>query len=192
MDESVPMWPKESSSVQKSPKVDRKVDGWIEDLAGAICDPIIVMPGGWGDTLPDWVKGQIKIERLLENMAALHEHREITATDAEAMAYLYTASLEGPMDGDWVQIYLYISSKTMKAASKAEPPKDILVEKLTPDQERDLKHLKFWIYERRVKHRHEKNAEERRAEKSATSEEKQVKPAAKKEQPVLMESMFKF
>ena len=29
---------------------ERKVDGWIDDVVGALCDPIIVMPGGWEKT----------------------------------------------------------------------------------------------------------------------------------------------
>lgn len=42
----------------------------ISDLVGTFTDPIIVFPGGWGDTLPDWIKTQIALERLAENMKA--------------------------------------------------------------------------------------------------------------------------
>ena len=31
----------------------------IEDLVGVFTDPLIVFPGGWGDTLPDWIKTEI-------------------------------------------------------------------------------------------------------------------------------------
>ena len=30
-------------------RIDRETDGWISDLVGSLTDPIIVMPGGWGD-----------------------------------------------------------------------------------------------------------------------------------------------
>ena len=43
----------------------KREDKWIDDLVGAIADPIIVFPGGWMDTLPDWIKPQITLERLL-------------------------------------------------------------------------------------------------------------------------------
>jgi hypothetical protein len=40
-----------------------KGDGWIGDLVGAICDPLIVYPGGWEDSLPDWLKKKVTTDR---------------------------------------------------------------------------------------------------------------------------------
>ena len=135
---------------------ERKVDGWIDDVVGALCDPIIVMPGGWGEDLPDWLKKRVTVERLCENLLALKEGRELTATDAEAACYLFTASLEAPMGDDWTQIYLYVAGDEMKSEAKSEMPADIKVEALTEYQWRELKQLKNWIYEQRVKHRKDK------------------------------------
>lgn len=84
---------------------DAIVDKGISDIIGALVDPIIVMPGGWGDTLPDWIKGAITLERLIMNIGALAGEK-MTGTDAEACAYLYTASLTAPPSRDWTQIYL--------------------------------------------------------------------------------------
>ncbi len=84
-----------------------QIEKGISEMVGALTDPILVFPGGWGDTLPDWVKTQITLERLVMNMRAL-KGEEMTGTDAEACAYLYTASLTAPMDDDWTQIYLYV------------------------------------------------------------------------------------
>ena len=83
----------------------------ISDFVGTFADPIIVYPGGWGDTLPEWLKNAITLERLEINIRA-SKGEEPTGTDAEACAYLYTAGLTAPMDHDWSQIYLYIVSKT--------------------------------------------------------------------------------
>ena len=140
---------------------DRKVDGWIDDIVGALVDPIIVMPGGWGDDLPEWLRNRVTLERLGENIVALREGRELTATDAEAACYLFTASLTAPMGSDWTQIYLYVAGGEMKD----KMPEDIKVESLTESQWRDLKHLKDWIYQQRVKHRKEKQRGERRQAK---------------------------
>ena len=140
---------------------DRKVDGWIDDLVGALVDPIIVMPGGWGDDLPEWLRTRVTLERLGENIVALREGRELTATDAEAACYLFTASLTAPMGSDWTQIYLYVAGGEMKD----KMPEDIKVESLTESQWRDLKQLKDWIYQQRVKHRKEKQRGERRQAK---------------------------
>ena len=65
------------------------IDKGISEIAGVFTDPIIVFPGGWGDTLPEWLKKAITLERLEMNMRAL-KGEVMTGTDAEACAYLYT------------------------------------------------------------------------------------------------------
>ena len=153
---------------------ERKVDGWIDDIVGALVDPIIVMPGGWGDDLPEWLRNRVTLERLGENIVALREGRELTATDAEAACYLFTASLTAPMDHDWHEIYLYVAGGEMKD----KMPEDIKVESLTESQWRDLKQLKDWIYQQRIKHRKEKQRGERRqAKEEAKAKELETRAA---------------
>ena len=48
-----------------------KVEKGISDIVGALSDPIIAFPGGWGDTIPKWLKNAITLERLVMNMKAL-------------------------------------------------------------------------------------------------------------------------
>jgi len=152
---------------------ERKVDGWIDDIVGALFDPIIVMPGGWGDDLPEWLRTRVTLERLAENIVATRENREITATDAEAACYLFTASLTAPIGGDWTQIYLYVAGGEMKD----KMPEDLKVEALTESQWRDLKELKNWIYRQRVKHRKEKSQREHRETKGeANTKELETRP----------------
>ena len=147
---------------------EREAEKGISEIVGVFCDPIIVMPGGWGDTLPDWIKGAITLERLIENIK-LTKGEEMTGTDAEACAYLYTASLEAPMDSDWSQIYLYIATKVIEKQRTPQTgvamPEDIRVESLNRNQEDDLNRLKRWIYERRIKNRQERDRGERRQKK---------------------------
>jgi len=140
--------------------LNNRIDNQIDELVGALMDPIIVSPGGWGDTLPDWIKGEIQLERLAQNMKAL-KGEKLTATDAEVCAYLYTRSLEASMDSDWTQIYLYVTGKVIARAKNTEIPEDIKVDSLRDDQVRDLQELKNWIYQRRLKHRQEKRRSER-------------------------------
>jgi hypothetical protein len=161
---------------------DAILDKGISDIVGVFFDPIIVFPGGWGDTLPEWLKHSITMERLVMNMKAL-KGEEMTGTDAEACAYLYTASLTQPMDHDWGQIYLYVAGKVYKGwrskDSGVEFPDDIRVESLTKEQENDLNRLKEWIYRTRTRARQEKDRAERRQQK----EEEAAKRKA--EQPAL-------
>ena len=162
---------------------ERKVDGWISDLVGALCDPIVVMPGGWGEDIPEWLRTKITMERLCENMLAIKEGREPTATEAEAAWYLSSASLTGPLSHDWTQIYLYVATGLLKKEAGKEIPNDIKVESLTEYQWRELKHLKNWIYEQRVKHRKEK-------ERGIRREERQAQEQTKEESKVIQGSFF--
>jgi len=156
------------------------IDKGISDIVGVFTDPIIVFPGGWGDTLPDWLKNAITLERLAMNMRAL-KGEEPTGTDAEACAYLYTAALTNPMDHDWTQIYLYIATQTYRRWSKNEMPSDIAVDSLNDEQRRDLNRLKEWLYRKRTQIRLDRDRAERRQKR----EEEVAKRKA--EQPALFE-----
>ncbi len=149
----------------------------ISDLVGCLADPIIVFPGDWGDTLPEWLKNAITLERLRMNMKAL-KGEEMTGTDAEACAYLNTVSLTQPMDHDWTQIYLYIATKTYTRWKKTEMPEDIRVESLRDDQMADLNRLKEWLYRKRIQVRQERDRAERRQKKEEeVARRKQEQPA---------------
>jgi hypothetical protein len=93
------------------------IDKGISEIVGVFTDPIVVFPGGWGDTLPEWLKNAITLERLEMTMKLL-KGEEIVGTDAEACAYLMTLSLTQPMDSDWTQIYLYVASQAYKRWGK--------------------------------------------------------------------------
>ena len=163
----------------------QKIEKGISDIVGVFTDPIIVYPGGgWEDTIPDWIKQAITLERLVMNMKAL-KGEEPTGTDAEALAYLYPASLSFPLGHDWTQIYLYLGSKVMQYHNpfqKEEPfPDDIKVESLDDGQMRDLNRLKAWIYKKRVDVRQERDRAERRQKKEEEA------PARKVLQPALFD-----
>ena len=140
---------------------EKQLEKGISEIVGVFTDPILVFPGGWGDTLPEWLKNAITLERLAMNMKAL-KGEEMTGTDAEACAYLYTAALTQPMDHDWTQIYLYIAGKTYTRWKKNEIPEDIQVESLRDDQMADLNRLKAWLYHKRTTVREERDRAERR------------------------------
>jgi hypothetical protein len=153
----------------------------ISELVGAIADPIIAFPGGWGGTIPDWLKNAITLERLEMVMREL-KGEEPTGTDAEACAYLYTTALTQPLDRDWGEIYLYIATKVYSRWGKSEMPQDIKVESIRDDQKAELNRLKRWLYQQRTRARVEKDRAERR----------QKTEAAKTELEVMQPSMFDF
>ncbi|MBA7690225.1 hypothetical protein ES703_98749 [subsurface metagenome] len=156
------------------------IEKGISDLVGCLTDPVIVFPGGWGDTLPEWLKTAITLERLEVNMRAL-KGEEMTGTDAEACAYLYTAALTQPMDHDWGQIYLYIATKTYRRWGKSEMPGDITVDSITDYQMSELKRLKEWLCRRRTQARQETERAGRRRKREEEAARR------KAEQPALFE-----
>lgn len=157
-----------------------KSDDWISELAGVFCDPIIVT-GAWADTLPPWLTGAIRMERLIENVRA--KEGDMMATDAEACAYLSTASLDHPIDHEWTTIFLYVTTKVYERHrtkdSGVRMPDDVRVDSLDKYHEDLLRKLKRDIYETRVKARRERGVAERRENREAEAEKKRL------EQPLL-------
>ena len=156
---------------------EKQVEKGISEIVGVFCDPIIVFPGGWGDTLPEWIKTAITLERLIENMKVL-KGEEMTGTDAEACAYLYTASLTQPMDHDWGQIYLYIAGKTYARHKGSQVPEDIQVESLNDYQLRELNRLKAWLYRKRTQVRLERDRAERRQKREEAEARREAEQPA--------------
>jgi hypothetical protein len=160
--------------------LNKTVEKGISDIVGCLTDPIIVFPGGWGDTIPEWLKTAITLERMIGNMKEL-KGEEPTGTNAEACAYLMTVSLTQPIDSDWTQIYLYVAGQAYKRWGKGEMPADIVVESINNHQTQELNRLKTWLYGRRIRARVEKHRAERREEKEQQEIQK------KEEQPALFE-----
>ena len=158
--------------------MNRTTEKGISDIVGCLTDPIIVFPGGWGDTIPEWLKTAITLERMIGSMKVL-KGKEPTGTDAEACAYLMTVSLTQPMDSDWTQIYLCVAGRSCRRWNKSEIPADIAVESVTDYQLAELNRLKAWLYQQRIKVRIEKDRAERRQKREDEEKKRQA------EQPVL-------
>jgi hypothetical protein len=137
-------------------------------------------PGGWGDSLPDWLKSAVTMERLIMNVESL-KTGPMTGTDAEACAYLMTVSLTQPMDSDWTQNYLYVAGKTCNRWNKSNLPADIAVDFLTDNQLRELNRLKAWLHCQRIRVRLERGRSDRREKK----EQEEIQRKA--EQPALFQ-----
>jgi len=142
-------------------KLDNRIDKQIDALVGALTDPIIVFDPSWADVLPDWLNGEIKLQRL----AQLMKGEEGIATDAEALAYVSNVSLSQPIASDWVEIYQYLLTRVMGD----KVPEEMRRESLDDYRMGLLKELKEWIYRQRVKARQEKRRMER-AKAKAESE----------------------
>jgi len=161
----------------------KQADDWVNRMVEVFTAPLIVWPSGWNDSLPEWIRGEVTLQRLIRLMKGDDD----LATDVEAMAYMYALTLEHPLDHDWSQIYLYLGTKVMGSrltGKGVEFPADISVEKLNSDQERDLLGLKRWIRDRqrkalrgqRVERRTERKAEAERVRQETRGEQLPLLP----------------
>lgn len=136
----------------------------VEEMVGALTDPIIVFPGGgWEDTIPRDLKDEVPIMRLAHVHQALQgESRWDEATDLEALLYLYPASLTAPLDRSWTNIYVYLTNQ-VKGGDNMPP--DLRVDTLRDDEQRELEGLKRWIYQKRVEARHNRRKQQNKEQK---------------------------
>ena len=104
---------------------------------------------GWAQDIPDWLKEEVKNERITNGLIDAMGKGKEEVGDAETCLYLFTAALAAPMSHDTVQIYLYLSSKICKARGVilTEFMEEKIKEGLGPDEERELTRLKreLWI-----------------------------------------------
>ena len=128
-------------------------DRWIDDIAGAICDPIIVYPGpGWERDLPPDLKKPVPLDRLIHTMLCLKRKasRE-ECCDLEALLYLFRAAMAAPMPDRWNRVYLYLGAKVMGQAA----PEGFAEEhgELSQTDMDDLQKLKRWVQQKKIEAR---------------------------------------
>lgn len=122
--------------------IDRKIERLAKSL---ISYPIIAFRGG-EDGVTEDMKFKVKMHRL----KALMENRELKdeATDYEAMVYLSTASLCQPPSRRWSNIYFHLFGKFYPDRAKEI---GVNPNSLDPLEERELSHLKEWIFKQQRK-----------------------------------------
>jgi hypothetical protein len=59
----------------------------IDELVGALTDPIIVMPGGWEDILPDWIKSHFHLASIFQPKVSIGSTKfEANSIDLKLLA----------------------------------------------------------------------------------------------------------
>ena len=82
--------------------------------------PLVLHNPGWADCVPDWLTSAIPAARLNKVIAEIAgEADQPLATLEEVCAYLLTASLAFPLDGDHTAIYLWATAQVLTRQSRA-------------------------------------------------------------------------
>ena len=112
---------------------------------------LIVGDASWTDMIPDWLLEEIKAERLIYGLAGIANPETPKVGDAEVAAYLMTASMRAPMPSEYVEVYIYLTSRPMKKRGTELP--DFMAEKLerglTTYEEYTLENIRGDIYRAR-------------------------------------------
>lgn len=114
---------------------------------------LVVAPGGWHESVPDWLKDEVKMERLVSGFADMFNKGEKEVGDAETCLYLFTASLSHPISHHMARIYIYLCTKLIERHGTTLP-NNIAIRKLDADEKRKLMDLKREIYRIRGKVTH--------------------------------------
>lgn len=111
---------------------------------------------GWAADIPEWLRSEIKAERLIGGLASLvRDDDRQTVGDAETLVYLMTASPRAPLRHEYTEIYFYLTGKVLTSVGQKSVDElpDFIQDKytrgLTENEERELEHLKHAIYTRR-------------------------------------------
>lgn len=106
---------------------------------------LVVADVGWAESIPEWLKDEVKAERMISGFCDLLGKGKKEVGDAEACVYLYTASLRAPMSHELTNVYLYLCTKLMEKRG-TEVPKDIALRKLSEYEQNELRELKYKLY----------------------------------------------
>jgi hypothetical protein len=174
------------AGLQSKQPSEKQVDGWISNLVGALTDPIIVFPSPWQQDIPEDLKQQIPLERLIMNMKVEHEGKGVPVGDVEALIYMFPRTMESPLTEQWMRIYSYAFTKAMQF-KRVEVSEDLKRETLDDYDMHQLDDLKRFIWNSRVKARKERARGEA---KGASGETKQANNETKELKSVAVQPSF--
>lgn len=119
----------------------------IFNLMDALNAPLITYTTSWADCIPKRIRDTIPMARIQSLIM-----KENMATLPEVAAYLITRTFEAPMSSEWVNIYTHVLCKVCEDYFNENHWDEITYTRLlNSDEQRYLKDLRVWIYERRRK-----------------------------------------
>lgn len=136
----------------------------LADKLALLTAPLIVYPSAWQADIPEWIRGEVTLQRLMQLKSGETE----LATDVEALAYMFPRVMEAPMDHEWAKIYLYLGTRVMEnrlTMDHVTVPDAVRENTLSEYETSHLNRLKRWIRDRQLKHVAEQLRELRREEK---------------------------
>lgn len=97
-------FPKEHPAQKK-----KEIESCVFNMMDALRSPILTFSPHWKDTIPQRILDKIPMARMI----ALFKSEEM-ATLEECCAYMYTRSLEAPMEHEWTDIFTHVCCRTLE------------------------------------------------------------------------------
>ena len=113
----------------------------------------IVADSGWAESIPEWILDEIRSERMINGLCEVIKKGSEKVGDAEMVAYLFTASMRGPLNSEDQKIYLKLSGDLMKKRN-IEVPDFMNIGDLSEWENRCLEDLRYKIQKARGKVNH--------------------------------------
>lgn len=133
------------------------------DFVWAMKGPIITCDASWAASIPERIKRIVPESRLI----ALLEGKEL-APYTEALMWLMTRSLQGPMDSEWTDIYTHVSCTVLEQFYKEDHWDSVQApRKLSSWMQSQLDDLRRKIYNKSRELLQKKMNEERKKTKAA-------------------------
>lgn len=131
--------PKQQKTTQRSQ------DNFVFDLVDVLQAPVLTFSMSWADTIPQRLLDILPIARMI----ALKQNEQL-ATYAEVAIYIYTRTLEAPMDSEWVDIYTHVSCTTLQQYFNEDHWQEVMAPATLSDWlQSKLRDLRRHIYDKR-------------------------------------------
>lgn len=165
-----------------SEQKNKNSDGWVFDIMDALTSPILTFSENWADTIPSRLLKQVPMARMF----ALLKKEEL-ATYLECSIYIYTRTLEAPMDSDWTDIYTHVSCQSLQDCFSEDHWDEVKAPRTLNDWlEGKLKRLRQHIYIKR------REILKRRQREMTLPANNTVEVTTPKKNACIQTSLFKF
>jgi hypothetical protein len=95
--------------IAKPKEKSKSEDSFVFDLIDSLTAPVLTFSESWPDTIPQRLLEVVPLAR----MQALLQKEQL-ATHLECGIYIYTRTLEAPMDSEWTKIYCHVNCKVLQ------------------------------------------------------------------------------
>lgn len=127
----------------------------IKKMVCAFTDPIVTHPGY--KEVPEYLKREVQLERLKQNLKVGMEEEIEEATDVEAMIYCYTASLVQPLNNLGFRVYTHLFNRYAEERGLDIPEDLRQYRELNEYERRELSRFKRWIQDQKNKYERERD-----------------------------------